>query len=216
MKPTTIRPFLSLSLSNNWSIHQLYVKNYFLHSKLKDIVYKQQPMCFRDPTHPEYYMSLSRPLGHGINVLQIMFPPLFFHTIDMKTLYSSTKKGPLWHFTLCLWHNSYCLSGFSMLLHYGYAWLKICYEGLGPSNYFLGITVTLHKDGVFLSHKKYAEEIIDRAGMSSCKATSNLVDTKSKVSRNSGALYDDRTHNHSLLCALQYLTFTRPNISCVV
>ncbi|XP_059298129.1 uncharacterized mitochondrial protein AtMg00810-like [Lycium ferocissimum] len=89
-------------------------------------------------------------------------------------------------------------------------------KDLGPLNYFLGIHVTRHKDGMFLSQRKYAEEIIDRAGMSSCKATSTPVDTKLKVSSTSGAPYDDPTHYRSLAGALQYLTFTWPDISYAV
>ncbi|XP_060210210.1 uncharacterized mitochondrial protein AtMg00810-like [Lycium barbarum] len=86
-------------------------------------------------------------------------------------------------------------------------------KDLGPLSYFLSIHVTRHKDGLFLSQRKYAEEIIDRAGMSSCKATYTPVDTKPKVSSTSGAPYDDPTHYCSLASALQYLTFTRPDIS---
>ncbi|XP_060182071.1 uncharacterized mitochondrial protein AtMg00810-like [Lycium barbarum] len=69
---------------------------------------------------------------------------------------------------------------------------------------------------MFLSQRKYAEEIIDRAGMSSCKATFTQVNTKPKVSGTSGDPYDDPTHYRSLAGALQYLTFTRPDISYAV
>lgn len=86
-------------------------------------------------------------------------------------------------------------------------------KDLGPLNYFLGITEIRHKGGLFLSQSKYAKEIIDRVGMSSCKATSTPVDTKPKVSSSSGTPYDDP---NSLAGALQYLTFTRTDISYVV
>jgi len=49
-------------------------------------------------------------------------------------------------------------------------------------SYFLGIAVTLHSKGLFLLQKKYTEEIITRAGMSSCKSCPTLVDTKPKLS----------------------------------
>ncbi|XP_060178345.1 uncharacterized mitochondrial protein AtMg00810-like [Lycium barbarum] len=52
--------------------------------------------------------------------------------------------------------------------------------------------------------------------MSFCKATSTPVDTKPKVSDTSGDPYDDPTHYRSLAGALQYLTFTRPDISYAV
>jgi len=40
-------------------------------------------------------------------------------------------------------------------------------KDLGPLSYFMGISVTKHTGGLFFSQRKYAEEIIERAGMSS-------------------------------------------------
>jgi hypothetical protein len=81
-------------------------------------------------------------------------------------------------------------------------------KDLGPLSYFLGISVTKHTGGLFLSQKKYAEEIIERAGMSSCKSSPTPVDTKAKLSGSSGNPYHDPTEYRSLAGALQYLTFT--------
>jgi hypothetical protein len=39
MKPVTIHTVLSLALSRHWSIHQLNVKNAFLHDMLTETVY---------------------------------------------------------------------------------------------------------------------------------------------------------------------------------
>ncbi|XP_021717830.1 uncharacterized protein LOC110685583 [Chenopodium quinoa] len=89
-------------------------------------------------------------------------------------------------------------------------------KDLGPLNYFLGIAVTRHKGSMFLSQRKYAEEIIDRAGMSSCKPSPTPVDTNPKVSATSSATFDDPSLYRSLAGALQYLTFTRPDISYAV
>ncbi|GAA0154744.1 hypothetical protein LIER_37954 [Lithospermum erythrorhizon] len=50
-------------------------------------------------------------------------------------------------------------------------------KDLGQLSYFLGIVVTHHAGGLFLSQKKYAEAIIARAGMSSCKSSSTPIDT---------------------------------------
>ncbi|CAJ2648141.1 unnamed protein product [Trifolium pratense] len=89
-------------------------------------------------------------------------------------------------------------------------------KDLGHLNDFLGISVTQHKGGLFLSQRKYAAEIIDRAGMSSCKSTQTPVDTKPKISAKIGTPYEDPTTYRSLAGALQYLTFTRPDISYAV
>ncbi|XP_021766277.1 uncharacterized protein LOC110730759 [Chenopodium quinoa] len=88
-------------------------------------------------------------------------------------------------------------------------------KDLGPLNYFLGMAVTRHKGGLFLSQRKYVEEIIERAGMSSCKPSATPIEVKSKDS-SSGSPFSDPTLYRSLAGALQYLTFTRPDISYVV
>jgi len=64
-------------------------------------------------------------------------------------------------------------------------------KDLGPLSYFLGISVTKHTSGLFLSQRKYEEEIIERVGMSSCKPSPNPVDTKAKLSGSSGNPYHE-------------------------
>ena len=58
VKPGTIRTMLSLALSRHWPIHQLDVKNAFLHGDLTETVYMHQPPGFRDPDHPDYVCLL--------------------------------------------------------------------------------------------------------------------------------------------------------------
>ncbi|GKB41587.1 ribonuclease H-like domain-containing protein [Tanacetum coccineum] len=52
---------------------------------------------------------------------------------------------------------------------------------LGPLNYFLGISVTRDSSGLFLSQKKYALEILDRAHMANCNPSRTPIDTESKL-----------------------------------
>ena len=75
-------------------------------------------------------------------------------------------------------------------------------KDLGPLNYFLGISVTRYKGGLFLSQRKYAAEIIDRVGMSSCKLSQTPVDTKSKIGTTTSAPFNDPSLYRSLAGAL--------------
>ncbi|GKC91268.1 ribonuclease H-like domain-containing protein [Tanacetum coccineum] len=54
VKPGTIRTVLSLAASRHWPIHQLDVKNAYLHGDLSETVYMHQPLGFRDSVHPDY------------------------------------------------------------------------------------------------------------------------------------------------------------------
>ncbi|GAA0184469.1 transmembrane signal receptor [Lithospermum erythrorhizon] len=65
----------------------------------------------------------------------------------------------------------------------------------------------------FLSQKKYADAIITCASMSSCNSSTTPNDTKSKLGGASSTLCDNPSLFRSLVGALQYLTFTRPDIS---
>ena len=89
-------------------------------------------------------------------------------------------------------------------------------KDLSPLGYFLAIVVSRNFAGLFLSQQKYAAEILDKAGMSQCKPAPTPVTTSSKLGANAGSLYDNPTLYRSLAGALQYLTFTRPDISFVV
>ncbi|XP_066311289.1 uncharacterized mitochondrial protein AtMg00810-like [Miscanthus floridulus] len=85
----------------------------------------------------------------------------------------------------------------------------------GQLHHFLGISVTRYANGLFLSQRQYTQDILECAGMSACKPCSTPVDLHSKLSAD-GPPVADSTQYRSLAGALQYLTFTRPDIAFAV
>ncbi|XP_071699859.1 uncharacterized mitochondrial protein AtMg00810-like [Rutidosis leptorrhynchoides] len=75
---------------------------------------------------------------------------------------------------------------------------------LGPLNYFLGISVTRNSTSMFLSQRKYASEILERACMLNYKPCWTPVETDSKL-ENDGLTVSDPTLCRSLVVALQYV-----------
>ena len=75
--------------------------------------------------------------------------------------------------------------------------------------------MTRSVDGLFLSQRQYSQDILEHAGMSACKPCSTPVDLHSKLSTD-GPPVADATQYRSLAGALQYLTFTRPDIAFAV
>jgi hypothetical protein len=87
---------------------------------------------------------------------------------------------------------------------------------LGDLHHFLGISVTRSSDGLFLSQRQYAVDLLQRAGMAECHPTSTPVDTRAKLSTTDGTPVADATEYRSLAGALQYLTLTRPDLAYAV
>jgi len=62
VKPATIRVVLSIAASRHWPIHLFDMKNAFLHGRLEDLVYSQQPPGFVDPARPNHVCLLQHSL----------------------------------------------------------------------------------------------------------------------------------------------------------
>jgi hypothetical protein len=62
VKFAPVRTVLSLALSRDWAIHQLDVKNAFLHGTLTETVYCSQPTGFIDEARPDLVCRLNRSL----------------------------------------------------------------------------------------------------------------------------------------------------------
>nr|GEV64575.1 copia protein [Tanacetum cinerariifolium] len=86
---------------------------------------------------------------------------------------------------------------------------------LGALNCFLGISVVRRPTGLFLSQKKYALQLLERAHMAKCNPSRTPVDTDSKLGPD-GVPVQDPTLYHSLARGIQYLIFTRPDLSYAV
>ncbi|GKA76473.1 ribonuclease H-like domain-containing protein [Tanacetum coccineum] len=83
---------------------------------------------------------------------------------------------------------------------------------LGALNYFLGISADRNSIGLFLSQRKYALQLFERAHMVHYNPSRTPVDTESKLGPE-GVPVQDPTLYRSLAGGLQYLTFTRPDLS---
>ena len=225
VKPATIRTVLSIALSKSWGLHQLDVKNAFLHGNLNETVYMYQPAGFRDPQYPDYVCLLKKSL-YGLKqaprawyqrFTDFVATLGFSHSICDNSLFTYHNGNDTAY--ILLYVDDIILTASSDTLRQSIMSKlssEFAMKDLGPLSYFLGISVTRHSSGMFLSQHKYAEEIIERASMSSCKPVSTPVDTKAKLSGTSGNPYHDPSEYRSLAGALQYLTFTRPDISYAV
>ncbi|CAH9103888.1 unnamed protein product [Cuscuta europaea] len=225
VKSATIRTVLSMALHHSWLLHQLDVKNAFLHGNLEETVYMHQPPGFRDPNKPHHVCQLLKSI-YGLK----QAPRAWYHRFS-SFLSTVGFRNSVCDPSLFIYHHDHhtaylLLYVDDIILTTSSADLRcsiiktlateFSMTDLGPLSYFLGIAVTRHPHGIFLNQAKYANEILSRASLSDCNSVATPVDTNSKLSATAGPPVEDPTLYRSLAGALQYLTFTRPNISYAV
>ncbi|GKU87503.1 hypothetical protein SLEP1_g1895 [Rubroshorea leprosula] len=85
-----------------------------------------------------------------------------------------------------------------------------------PDSVHINIVSQFNSDGLFLSQTQYVRDLLDKSGMVDCKAVSTPLTPKHKLQANDSPLCSDASLYRSLVGALQYLTFTRPDIAFAV
>ena len=89
-------------------------------------------------------------------------------------------------------------------------------KDLSKLRYFLGIEVAQSKDGIVISQRKYAMDILEEIGMLNAKPVDTPMDPNTKLLPNQGEPLSDPGRYRRLVGKLNYLTVTRPDISFAV
>ncbi|GJX32641.1 ribonuclease H-like domain-containing protein [Tanacetum coccineum] len=224
VKPATIRTVLSLAVSRQWPIHQLDVKNAFLNGDLSETVYMHQPPGFVDNRYPHHVCLLQRSLYGLKQAPRAWFQRFagyatragFYHSRCDSSLFIY-RQGSQVAYLLIYVDDIILTASCPALLQQIIGSLNNEFDmtDLGALNYFLGISADRTPTGLFLSQKKYALQLLERAHMVTCNPSRTPVDTESKLGPE-GAPVQDPTLYRSLAGGLQYLTFTRPDLSYAV
>ncbi|GJV19701.1 ribonuclease H-like domain-containing protein [Tanacetum coccineum] len=224
VKPATICIVLSLALAWNWPVHQLDVKNVFFNGDPTETVYMYQPLGFMDSRFPHHVCRLQRSLYGLKQVPRDWFQCFPGYALCMGFTSSRCdsslfiyQHGTEVAYLLIYVDNIVLTDSFTALLQRIISSLHKEFDmtNLGDLNYFLGISVTRDARGMFLSQNKYAMELLERAHMLNCNATRTPVDIESKLGSDWVSI-SDSTLYRSLASGLQYLTFTRLDISYAV
>jgi hypothetical protein len=86
-------------------------------------------------------------------------------------------------------------------------------KDLGSLHYFLGLQVTKSSNGLYLNQAKYAHDLLKKHNMLDSKPAKSLSCPNTRLSLHDGDPLPDPHGYRSLVGALHYLTFTRPDIS---
>uniref|UniRef100_A0A2N9HXJ7 Integrase catalytic domain-containing protein n=1 Tax=Fagus sylvatica TaxID=28930 RepID=A0A2N9HXJ7_FAGSY len=222
VKPPTIRLVLSLAVSLNWPLRQLDVKNAFLHGTLKEEVYMTQPQGYVNPNQPNHVCKLLKSI-YGLK----QAPRAWFESFTSQLLQlgfiASTTDSSLFIYKhhqvvayLLLYVNDIVLtSNTPSYLDQLIAQLSTVFDlkDLGPLHYFLGLQVTRSSFGLYLNQAKYATDLLKKHNMLDSKPAKSPSCPNTRLSLHEGDALPDPHGYRSLVGALHYLTFTRPDIS---
>ena len=89
-------------------------------------------------------------------------------------------------------------------------------KDLGLLHYFLGLQIDYTSIGLFVHQTKYAFDLLQKFGMTDCKPCKTPCSPNHHLLPNDSPLLSNAKSYRSLVGALQYLTFTRPNLSFAV
>jgi hypothetical protein len=225
VKSTTIRTVLATVVSRNWPVQQLDVKNAFLHDTLNKTIFCSQPTGFADPTHPNLVCHLHKSL-YGLKQAPRAWYSLFAtYLISLRFLKAKVdtslfifRRGADTVYLLFYVDDIILTASSTALLRRTISALQreFTMKDLRPLHNFLGITVERRPNGMFLHQRTYTLDIIKRAAMVDCKSCTTPVDLQAKLAVDSGPPVHDASQFQSITGALQYFTFTRPDIAYVM
>ncbi|KAM1580053.1 hypothetical protein ACFX1Z_041414 [Malus domestica] len=221
-KPITIRILLSLAVQHDWFLNQLDISNAFLHGDLQEDVYMQQPPGFSDPNYPHHVYKLRKSL-YGLkqahrawfDKLFVVLKSLGFHQSQSDaSLFVIQTPVPI--FVLVYVDDILVTGPNPTACHSFIQKLSTIFpvKDLGPLHYFLGLEVQRSSAGLFLHQSKYILDLLHKTNMAGAKPC--LTPLGSVPLDHTGSLLPDPHEYRSIVGALQYLTWTRPDLSFAV
>jgi len=228
-KMTSIRLFISLAARFNWKLHQLDIKNAFLHGDLAEEVYMEQPPGFVAQGETNRVCRLKKSL-YGLK----QSPRAWFGKLslaiekygicflsnheenhsksDHSVFYKHSEHGLI---LLVVYVDDIVITGNDESGIYNlkkFIHSQFQTKDLGELKYFLGVEITRSSKGIYLSQRKYTLDLLKETGKLAAKpCTTPMIPNQSFTKE--GELMSDPERYRRLVGKLNYLCVTRPDIA---
>ncbi|KAJ0545685.1 putative RNA-directed DNA polymerase [Helianthus annuus] len=224
-KPVTIRTVLAIALSQNWPIRQLDVNNAFLHGTLHEDVFMSQPPGYVNQDLPNHLCRLRKslyglkqaPRAWYLELATFLLQLGFTKSLADPSLFIYNRGGIVSYFLVYV--DDIVLTGNknSFVQHVIQALSsKFSIKDLGMLHHFLGIEVISTVNGLFLSQHAHVQNLLTKFKMDGAKPVATPLSSTETLSLVDGSPKVDPTLYRQLVGSLQYLAFTRPDVSFAV
>ena len=219
-KMTIVRTITAIAVSKGWLLHQMDVKNAFLHGDLKEEIFMSPPLDLF-PSSSIEVCRLKRSLYGLKQVPRAWFEKFRTTLLDFtftQSQFDSSlffRKTNLRIIILLVYVNDIVITGSDLqLIEQLQQRLHSSFhmKDLGPLQYFLGLEVQHFSNGTLLHQHKYTQELLSLVGLQDGNSVLTPMEVKLKLHQSDG----DPSMYRQLVGSLNYLTITRPDISVVV
>jgi hypothetical protein len=217
----SIRILLAYATYHGFKLYQMDVKSAFLNGPIKEEVYVEQPLGFKDSEYPSHVYKLSKALNglkqaprawyeclrdfllsNGFKVSKA-YPTLFTKTIDKDLficqiyvddiIFGSTNKSSCEEFSRIM------IQKFEISM-------------MGELKYFLGFQIKQLQEGTFICQTKYIQDILKKFGMKNAKPIKTPMGTNGHLDLDTGGKSVDQKVYRSMIGSLLYLCASRSDI----
>nr|GEV23296.1 retrovirus-related Pol polyprotein from transposon TNT 1-94 [Tanacetum cinerariifolium] len=202
-----IRLFIAYATHKSFLVYQMDVETTFLNGPLKEEVYVNQPDGFVDPHHPKKVYRLKKALC-GLK----QAPRAWYDELSNFLVSKGFSNGSIDPTLFITKHgkdillvqtyiddiifgstNPILSKTFEKLMH-----IKFEMSMMGELKFFLGIQIHQSSHGIFINQAKYAQEILNKHGMTSCDSIGTPMATTPLDVDLSGTPVD-QTKYHSMV-----------------
>jgi hypothetical protein len=199
-KMDSIRLALAIATTKGWEVHQMDVKNAFLHGDLSEEIYMEQPQGFMQDSSlvcrlkKSLYGLKQAPRAWYAKMDSYLLSQNFVRCKSDPNVYMLRTTDSLLLLVLyvddllitsCLTST---IAGVKRILHD-----RFLMTDMGPLHFFLGLEISQDASGIKMSQAKYARDLLERFHMTDCKSAPFLSFQESNL-RMAGKLHWLTTH----------------------
>lgn len=230
----TVRAVVALAASKGWYIYQMDVHNAFLNGDLLEEVYMDIPLGFARQGECKKVCKLNKslyglkqaPRQWNVKLTEALVQMVFKQSHYDYSLFTKNVDGDI--VIVLVYVDDLLITGSNHQFLNDTRQdiqMKFKMKDLGELKFFLGIEFSRSSEGILMTQRKYALELISDSGLGGAKLAGTPLEVNKKLTSlqydeqvpnecsKSDRVLTDPTKYQRLVGKLLYLTMTRPDLA---